>query len=368
MKKIKGNSFVPLSKQIKEKLLEDIREGKILPGEKIPSEEKLAEKFGISRMTVREAIIELINENMLFRVPGKGTFLTQDFNNGQNAIKDLIVIKVPNLRNSFYFQIISGIQKTLGREGIEPAIFSERDNPTEEKIYLEKVLKERRKGLLLISSYYTHTNKSIINKINKEIPVVIIDVEVPGVIADMVMSDNYKGGFLITEHLIELGKKTILHLAGPAGDSSADERRKGYIDALEKYRIKENIIRFTRWSLEDGYFETKKYFLNYKADAIFTCNDEVAVGAYKALRELNLRVPEDVSLTGYGNMEIGHILVPPLTTVDQRAEKIGEISAELLLDKIRGKRKFTDFQKIKVETKLIIRESCGIHEKGGQQE
>jgi len=364
MGKIKSNSYVPLSKQIKEKLLEDIRKGRILPGEKIPSEEKLAEEFGISRMTVREAIIELINENLLFRMPGKGTFLTQEFNNGQNTIKDLIVIKVPNLRNSFYFQIISGIQKVLSREGIEFTIFSERDNPIEEKIYLRKILKEKRKGLFLISSYYTHTNRSTVDKISKEIPIVIIDVEIPGISADMVMSDDYKGGFLITEHLIELGNKKILHLSGPVGDSSADERRNGYINAIEKYKIKEKIIRFTKWSLEDGYFETKKYFLNYNADAIFACNDEVAVGAYKALRELNLRVPEDISLVGYGNMEVGQILESPLTTVDQQAEKIGESAAELLINKIKGKRKFSDIKKVKIDTKLIIRKSCGIYEKG----
>jgi len=102
----------------------------------------------------------------------------------------------------------------------------------------------------------------------------------------LVVSDDRQGGFLITEHLIELGHKKILHLAGPKGDSSAEGRFAGYKEALKKYRIEfqPELVRFTEWHSEEGYYETKKFFLNgadkEKVTAIFAANDEVATGVF----------------------------------------------------------------------------------------
>jgi GntR family transcriptional regulator of arabinose operon len=361
MIKIKKKTAIPLPKQIKEEILKDIREKGIKPGEKILSEETLAEKFGVSRMTVREAIIELINENLLFRVSGKGTFLSENLDKGNGHTKT-IIIEVPNLRNFFYYQIISGAEKVFSQNNYNFTIFSERDNSIDEKRYFEKILKEKFSGLFLISAHYTHTNLSILKKIQKEVPIVLIDVKIPGFKTDTVVSDDFKGGFMITEHLIELGHKKILHLAGPVDDSSANERKNGYIEALKKYGITRPIIRTTGWDLENGYYEVKKFFLNNKeTKAIFACSDEVAIGAYRALKELRLKVPDEIALTGYANLDINRALEISFTTVDQAPEKMGEIAAKLLIDKIEGKRELEKTEEIKVNTKLIIRNSCGIY-------
>jgi len=361
MKKINEKNSVPLPKQIKEYLLEEIRKGKIKPGEKIPSEEKLAEIFGVSRMTAREAILELINEGYFFRVFGKGTFLKEDIEDKKEILKKKIVIKVPNLKNSFYYQIISGAEIVFTHKGYEFKILTDRDNQIGEKNIFESVLKEKEVALLLISSYYTHTNINILKKIVEKKPVVVVDVKIPGIKVDTVISDDFKGGYMITEHLIETGYKKILHLAGPSGDSSADERRKGYLECVKKYELKPE-IRYTKWELEDGYFEIKKVFLNRKdIEAVFCCNDEVAIGCYKGLKEFGIKVPEDVGIAGYGNMDIGRVIEVPFTTVDQSAEKMGKIAANLLIEKIEGKRKLSQAEEIKVETNLIIRNSCGIN-------
>jgi len=361
MGKINERKGIPLPKQIKEALLKDIKEGRIKPGEKIPSEEEIAEKFGVSRMTAREAVIELINEGYLYRLPGKGTFLKEDLSEKKEILKKTIVIKVPNLKNSFYYEIIGGAEIIFTQREYEFKILTERDNPVEEKEIFEKILKEKEEGVLLISAYYTHTNLSVLKKMIEKIPVVVIDVKVPQIKVDTVISDDFKGGFMITEHLIELGYKKILHLSGPSGDSSADGRRDGYIESMKKYGLKP-IIRYTKWELEDGYFETKKIFLNRNdIESIFCCNDEVAIGCFKALKEIGKKVPEEVSIAGYGNMDISKVIEVPFTTVDQSPEEMGKIAANLLLDKIEGKRKFKEAEEIKVNTKLIIRNSCGIY-------
>ncbi|MCM8818038.1 MAG: GntR family transcriptional regulator [Candidatus Omnitrophica bacterium] len=358
--KINEKSSIPIPKQIKEYLLNEIKKGKIAPGEKVPSEQQLAKKFKVSRIASREALLELINEGYLFRVLGKGTFLKVDIKK-REVLKKKVIIKVPNLKNSFYYQIISGAEIIFTHNNYEFKILTERDNQIEEKKILEKILEEKEDGLLLISSYYTYTNLTILRRIIEKLPVIIVDVKIPGIKVDTVISNDFKGGYMITEHLIELGYKKILHLSGPESDSSAYERKKGYIECMKKYKLKPE-IRYTKWTLEDGYFETKKVFLNKNnIEAIFCCNDEVAIGCYRALKELNIKVPEDVGIAGYGNMDIGKVIEIPFTTIDQSPEKMGKISAELLINKIDGKRKKEEIKEIKVDTKLIIRNSCGIY-------
>lgn len=363
MKKRNDRDSILLPKKIKLYLLNEIKEGRINPGEKIPSEEELAKKFNVSRMTAREGVLELINEGYLFRVFGKGTFVREDLEE-KKLIKKKIVIKVPNLKNSFYYEIISGAEIIFTHRGYEFKILTDRDSQIEEKGILEKFLKEKEDGLLLISSYYTHTNLHLLKKLSEKIPMVVVDVKIPGLNVDTVVSDDFKGGYMITKHLIELGYKKILHLSGPIGDSSADERRDGYVECMKENGLKPE-IRYTKWSLEEGYFETKKVFLNRNdIEAVFCCNDEVAIGCYRALKEIGIKIPEEVGIAGYGNMDIGKVIEVPFTTVDQSPEEMGEIAGNLLIEKIEGKRKLKDAKEIKVNTKLIIRNSCGIYTKG----
>jgi len=189
MGKIQEKKGVPLPKQIKDEILKEIKKGKIKPGEKILSEEELAKKFGVSRMTAREAVMELINESYLYRLPGKGTFLKEDISRDKR-IKNKITIKVPSLKNSFYYQIIEGAEIIFTQRDYEFKILTERNSQIEEKNIFEKILREKEDGILLISAYYTKTNLSLLKKIVKKLPVVIIDVKIPGIKVDTVISND----------------------------------------------------------------------------------------------------------------------------------------------------------------------------------
>ena len=178
------------------------------------------------------------------------------------------------------------------------------------------------------------------------------------------VSDDREGGYIAAKHLIELGHEKIVHLAGPEGDSSAEERTAGYKDALAEsgIKLKAEFLRYTNWHFEEGYYETKKFFMNTggKATAAFACNDEVGAGAYRALVELSMNVPGDVALVGYGNLACGKFLDVPLTTVDQSSHSIGQTAGKLLIQKIESARRLADYRTVKIPTKLIIRDSCGI--------
>jgi len=369
MAKVDTRSSVSLATQITDALREKILSGRLAEGAKLPSEEQLARDYGVSRMTARQSLVELAAQEIIYRIPGKGTFVSGKSPSGENkgtSAGNLVMLATPNLRNSFYYQIISGAEQVLTGNGIEILLRSVNENPLQEKSVLQKLADMPLKGLLLISSRYTTDNADIIKTLKERIPVVIVDVSVPGLKVDTVITDDRTGGFLATEHLIELGHTGILHLAGPQGDSSADRRREGYVEALGKHSINCNpeYVRFTEWRMEDGYHETKKFFisspLKEQVTALFACNDDVAAGAYRALKELRISVPGEVALVGYGNMDVGNFMDVPLTTVNQSADEIGKIAGSLILNKIDGKRKLDDAEEILVPVKLVIRSSCGI--------
>jgi DNA-binding LacI/PurR family transcriptional regulator len=240
------------------------------------------------------------------------------------------------------------------------------EDPLEERNCLQKLQEGGARGLILIAENYSHENLNLLQEIKQKMPIVIVDVEVPGLETDLVVSDDLQGGFLITSHLIELGHRKILHLAGPEDDSSAKGRLTGYQEALKKYDIEfqPELVRFTDWHSEEGYYETKKALLNSsnreKVTAIFACNDEVATGTLKALTELNFKVPDEIALAGYGNLDIGRLLEVPLTTVNQFPNEMGKVASQLLLGKLTGSRNFNERKEVKIPTKLVIRKSCGI--------
>ncbi|MCX8083057.1 MAG: GntR family transcriptional regulator [bacterium] len=352
--------------QIREDIRTKILSGVFQQGEKLPPEEEIAESYGVSRMTARQALVELVVEGLIHRIPGRGTFVSDNISFQGNKItgRNIVAIIVPNLRNSFYSQLVSSAQKMLKRFNVHMVLDCVEDDAMEEKKALEDLNKNPYTGLLLVAGYYSEENILLVKEVSEKIPVVIMDVKLEGIKSDLVISDDKGGGFLATEHLIELGYKNILHLAGPEGDSSADNRRKGYEEALRRYNIehRNEYIRFTDWSMKEGYYQTKKFLMNNgeTLTAIFACNDEVAIGAYNAVREEGKNIPEDIAIMGYGNSDIGGLLEVPLSTVDQAVDEMGEIGAKLLVEKITGKRKREDKREIVIPTKLIVRESCGI--------
>lgn len=366
---MKKNLAIYYATQIREDIRNKILSGVFQKGEKLPNEGEIARMYGVSRMTARQALVELVVEGFIYRIPGKGTFVSDmlSLDSRKGTLRNVVSLIVPNLTLSFYYQVISGIEKILKSHNMEMLLRSVNEDPVEEKIALENIIKNPSGGVLLIAGEYTKENEYLLRELVEKIPVVILDVKVEGIKADTVVSDDRQGGYLATEHLIELGHRDILHLAGPLGDSSADARRLGYKEALEKYNLeyREEYVRFTHWHKEDGYYQTKKFFMSNgsKVTGVFACNDEVAAGCYKALKEMGMKVPEDVAVIGYGNLDIGRFLEVPLSSVEQSAEEMGKEGAKLLIDKLTGIRKTEDIQQIVIPTNLVIRESCGINRK-----
>ena len=175
--------------------------------------------------------------------------------------------------------------------------------------------------------------------------------------------DYRQGGFLATEHLLELGHRKIGCLAGDRSFQVTQERIEGYRQALEKFGVPydEKLVCYGDYTMESGY-EAFSYLMGQRVSAIFSSNDEMAFGIYRAARNYGIRIPADISLVGFDNVPFADIMEAPLTTVRvpsvEMGSFIGRTAMELLSEAQEGERK-----KILYKPDLLRRGSAIVKER-----
>lgn len=157
-------------------------------------------------------------------------------------------------------------------------------------------------------------------------------------------TENYAGAYKATELLIANGHRKIAHISGEIKKLSSRERYRGYCQCLKDFNIRINknyIIESHMHRQDSGYEAMKEIIKNNENDlptAVFACNDLIAVGAMKAIVEAGIKIPEEISIVGYDNVEISKYTIPPLTTISTNVRELTELSIELLVDSIENKK------------------------------
>jgi len=268
-----------------------------------------------------------------------------------------IIVVVPDITNTFFSQILRGIEKTARENGYRVLLGDTRNDVTIEHEYLKALYEKRADGLILLTA---RMDRNTIESLIEKYPVVLACEYLEGSNIPTVSIDNISAARKATEHLIKLGHKRIAHIAGPMNVILSRDRLKGYKQAMKTYRLEVDPLLIAEG---DFYYETgydlmlKLMYINNPATAIFAANDEMAIGAIKAIQSQGLKVPEDIAIVGFDNIKMSTIFSPSLTTIGQPMYKIGEKAIHLLLDLIKGK-KIRKNQFV-LDDKLIIRESCG---------
>jgi len=196
--------------------------------------------------------------------------------------------------------------------------------------------------------------------VNK-IPVVLIDNHFDNTSAFAVNNDDQKGAYIATTHLISLGYKSI-GLMGIAEEAFQRECRLGFLQALADHGLKanSNFIRKANGGLESAYEEiTKMIKQGHVPRGIFAINDEMAIGAIKAIKDKGLRVPGDTAVVGMDDMPLLDYIDTPLTTMRIHIAEMGRVAVQMLLDLIQGK--YLGKKQIAISPKLVIRKSCGAY-------
>lgn len=170
--------------------------------------------------------------------------------------------------------------------------------------------------------------------------------------------DNVQAGRKATMHLVRLGYRRIATITGKQSQVAGYDRYQGYVKALQDsdHPVKPELVAEGDFTEESGY-KAMQRLLKYKPDAVFVASDMMAFGAMRALRDANLRIPEDVAVVGFDDIPASSKTIPPLTTVRQAIVQMGSLAVDSLINIIETGTKTT--QKVIMDTELVVRESCG---------
>lgn len=174
--------------------------------------------------------------------------------------------------------------------------------------------------------------------------------------------NNFQGAFSITEHLIKHGYQRIAMIQGPDGNCDAEERFRGFSEALAKHKLPlhSSLIVTGQFNEESGYYAFNRLMSqNLQPDAVFAANDMMAIGVYKAAQQLSVRIPQDVAVVGFDNIYASQLLNPRLTTVHVPIDELGMKAIRYLLRMISREIDPAQSYHEAISTGLIIGGSCG---------
>lgn len=269
---------------------------------------------------------------------------------------------IPDISNPFFSELARGVEDASSDFGFNIMMCNTDYILNKEATYISLLKQKSIDGFIISSAHYNDQN--VISLLKDNIPLVLLGRDIDDsetMPVDSVVSDNVKGGYIATKHLIDLGHKEIGCILGPPSIKVNLERKKGYLKAMKEANLKVNpdFIGYGDFKVEFGYKKTLEIYESpYKPTAIFAANDLTAIGAIRALKKYGLRVPQDVSVVGYDNTMLAEMLDPPLTTINQQMRKMGYHATELLIKRIKGER--SAGKKVVFDIDLVVRKSTSI--------
>jgi LacI family transcriptional regulator len=260
---------------------------------------------------------------------------------------------LPDISNPFYAELARVIEHRLWDEGFQTFFCDSAHDVAREQAQFMNLLDRRVDGILVIYS----SERSVLPQLASETTTAVIFLDRPVKGQFSVASDNYRGGRMAAEHLLDLGHTRIGALVGDAEIANIQERMTGFTAALAErgVTLDPEYVLYGAQNLALGDRVVELMQLASPPTAIFATNDIVAIGAWRKLVEQGCRIPEDTSLLGFDNVEMGRLLLPPLTTVAQDIAALGAHATELLLNHFRNQ--LTEGSGAVVAPHLLVRGS-----------
>lgn len=267
----------------------------------------------------------------------------------------MILVLLPNISNSFYSKIVQGIEDVAHKNSYNIMLCNTNLNIQREKMYLELLNNRLADGVIFMAP---ELSRNDLDEIGKRFPVVQCCEYKRGASVSHVSIDNKLAATKIVKHLASLGHKRIGMISCYNKFVSTSEREEGYKKALQEsgIEIDTELIKYGDYTFKSG-LVVMKNFLNMKEKptAIFAISDMMAIGAIKQIRANGMKIPEDIAVAGFDNINFASMYDPALTTVSQHQYDLGCTVMELLLKQIRGEVK--EPQELILDHELIIRES-----------
>lgn len=319
---------------------EYIKTNHLHEGSKFFSEKELCDIHGVSRQTVRQALMTLENENIILRKRGSGTFIRSA---AKTVVPSNFTVGVISTYFSDYIfpSIVTGIEKVLKENDVVMQLSITHNNVADETRALKTMLSQDVNGLIIepSKSALPNPNMKLYEKIKQmNIPVVFFNAKYPWSDFPCVAMDDVAAGRIVTEHLWEIGHR---HISGifALDDSQGHNRYSGYMETLLKHNCpaaEQNVLWYSTAERKTFFTLSEERILRLLHDstAVVCYNDNIAVSLLSFCRKHNIKVPDDISIVGIDNAKLAKICEVPLTTATHPHQQLGEKTAQKLMEAI----------------------------------
>ena len=319
---------------------EYIKKNHLHEGAKFYSEKELCDIHSVSRQTVRQALMTLENENIIWRKRGSGTFI-------RSAAKTVIPANFTVGVISTYFSdyifpsIVTGIEKVLKENDIVMQLSITHNQVADETRALKTMLSQDIKGLIIepSKSALPNPNMALYERVREmNIPVVFFNAKYPWADFPCVAMDDVAAGKIVTEHLWEIGHRRISGIFA-LDDIQGHKRYSGYMQALLRHKApsaEQNVLWYSTSERKSFFTLSEDRILKLLGDstAVVCYNDNIAVSLLTFCKSHGISVPDDISIVGIDNAKLSKICEVPLTTATHPHQLLGEKTAQKLMEAI----------------------------------
>jgi LacI family transcriptional regulator len=330
---------------------------------------KIAAELGISIATVSKALkgysdVSPNTKKRVLQLAEKLQYRPNSFAQSlRNSESKIIGLIIPEIDHDFFAKIIDGVINTASKYGYAVIVLQSDDIYENEKEQLDLLLDKNVDGILISLSNNTTNIDHVKEVLQREVPLVLYDKIYKLLDCSKVIINDKKAAFDATTHLINSGCKKIAHITGNLDPQTTIDRFLGYKSAIDSSHLsydKSLVYTTENLSFDDGY-QIAEHILNdhEDIDGIFAFTDIIATGVLMKLKEMNIGIPEQISLIGFSNWFLTNVTTPKLSTVNQPGFEMGSRAFELLYEEIQTRKIDQIFQHqiIELPTQLIIRDS-----------
>jgi DNA-binding LacI/PurR family transcriptional regulator len=342
------------------------------PGQKHSSQQTItiksvAREAGVSIATVSRVFtgVNAVGNAVRAKVLKAARKLDYHPNRLARSLRDgnrkMIGVIIPDLQNPFLTGVVHGVEAVLYKSGYTLMLGHSDGIPEREQAHITGLRGEGAAGLILIPDNGESANYKSLEA--WDIPVVAVDRVPKGLKVDLVSTNHRDGARQAVCHLIEHDYKDIALINGPRGFSVTQERRAGYQDALNEARIplREAFVVHSDFRQEGGETAMNQLLdLSKPPRAILVGNNLMALGALQAVHKRNIKIPEEIAIIGFDDMPWASLLRPPLSVMAQPIQELGQIAAQMLLDRLKDPQRLV--RQVILPPQLIVRASCGHHD------
>ncbi len=327
---------------------------------------EVARVAGVSISTVSRALRrpELVSKKTIEMIQRISKELGYEFNRQASDFRkgrsNAIIVLVSDISHPFYSEFFKGVEEIARAEGFV-VIIGEADGAGSGANYVSMMLSGKADGVILNTDYYpVGLTPNPANDSKFSSLAMVACSPLTGGNLPTVKIDNYESAKLAAEHLLKLGHKKLGQICGPLKDQVFRERTHGFSDKVAQagFGDAESLVHMPDFSIESGRVAVAQLMMKtHRPTAIFSHNDEMAIGAMYELKKMGLRIPEDISIVGFDDMYYSQVVSPPLTTIRMPKRAWGRTACDLLISRIRGTA--TNSREIVLSTEFVIRESSG---------